>query len=84
MFPQCFPVSYTGKGVSSVRFCFQDENYAYVTQQGIFTKVRTCEHLQKIVRARASEHSSNLCKQFEQRPIFWRALSIWMGPFDTP
>ena len=38
----------------------------------------------KIVQARAREHSSSFCKQFEQRPIFLRALSIWTGSFDTP
>ena len=53
MFPQCFSVSHLGNIVSSVSFCFQDANYAYVTQQGISTKVQACEH------------SSNFCEHFQ-------------------
>ena len=65
------------------RFCFQDANYAYATRQGILTKIRACEHLQKIC-----EH-----EQASTRVIFvsnsgkgqiLQALSNWMGPFDTP
>ena len=48
MFLQCFPVSHTGNIVSRVSFCFQDANYAYGTRQGILTKIRACEHLQKL------------------------------------
>ena len=47
MFPQCFQVSHKGNIVSSVSFCFHHANYAYATQQGILTKIRACEHLQK-------------------------------------
>ena len=55
----------------------------YATQQGILTKFRACEHLQK-----SCEH-----EQASTHPIFasnsskgqiLRALSNWMGPFDTP
>ena len=80
-----FPVSHTGNIVSSVSFCFQDANYAYATRQGILTKIRAREHLQKILRARASEHSSNFCEQFEQRPNFESTFKFdGPGPFDTP
>ena len=37
----------------------------------------------KILRARASEHSSNFCEQFEQRPNFASTFKL-NGPFDTP
>ena len=47
MFQQCFPVSHAGKIVSSVSFCFQDANCAYATRQGILTKIRAREQLQK-------------------------------------
>ena len=40
-----------GNIVSSVYFCFQDRNYAYATRQGILTKIRAREHLQKFLRA---------------------------------
>ena len=53
------------------RFCFQDANYAHATRQGILTKIRACQHLQKICEhVRVSEHSCNFCEQFEQRPNF--------------
>ena len=80
MFPQCFPVSHTRNIVSIVSFCFQDANYAYVTRQGFLTKIRTCKHLQKFCEhEQASTHlifASNWSK-------ILRALSNWMGPFDT-
>ena len=65
------------------RFCFQDANYAYATRQGILTKNRACEHLQKFSEhEQASTHvifASNSSKG-----QILRALSNWMGPFDTP
>ena len=70
MFPQCFPVSHVGNIVSSVSFCFQDANYACLTQQGTLTKIRACKHFESFLRARSSEHSSKFCEQFEQRPNF--------------
>ena len=32
---------------SIVRFCFEDENYAYATRQGILKRIRACKQLQK-------------------------------------
>ena len=47
-----------------VSYCFQDANYAYTTRtEGNFNENPS-------MRARASEHSSNFCEQFEQRPKF--------------
>ena len=48
MFPQCSPVSQMVSTVSSVTFCFQDANCAYASRQGILTKIRACENLQKL------------------------------------
>ena len=45
-------------------FCFQDANYAYATRQGILTKIRAREHLQKF------------CEQLEQRPNFARTFNL--------
>ena len=82
MFPRCFPVSYAGNFASSVRSCFQDTNYAYATQQGILTEVRTCEQLQKFCEhEQASTHlifAGNLSKG-----QILQALLNCTGPFDT-
>ena len=79
----CFQVSQTGNIVSSVRFLFQDADYTYATQQGILTKIRPCEHLQKFCKhEQASTHlifASN-----SNKGIILRALSNWVGPFYTP
>ena len=64
-------------------FCFQDANYAYATRQGILTKIRACDYLQNFCgHEQASTHlifASNSSKG-----QILRALSNWMGPFDTP
>ena len=53
MFPS-FPY---GKHCFQCQFCFQDANYAYATCQGILTKMRACEHLQKFCEhEQASTH----------------------------
>ena len=79
----CFPVSNTGNIVSSVSFCFQDANYACATRQGILTKIRACQHLQNFCEhEQVSTHlifASN-----KKKGQILRALSNWMGPFDTP
>ena len=67
----------------SVSFCFQDANYACATQQGTLTKIGAYEHLQNFFEhEQASTHlifASNSSKG-----QILRALSNWMGPFDTP
>ena len=69
MFPQCLPVSHTEIIVSSVSF--QYANYAYATQQGILTKIRACEHLQKVCEhEQASTHQIFASNSIEQRPNF--------------
>ena len=70
MFPRCFPVSHTGNIVSRVSFCFQDLKLRLRYTAGNFDENPNMRALAKILRARASEHSSNLCEQFEQRPNF--------------
>ena len=62
----CFPA---GNIVSNVSFCFQDANYAYATA-GNFNENSSMRAFARILRARASEHLSNFCEQFEQRPSF--------------
>ena len=83
MLPQCFPVSHTGNIVSSVSFCLQDAIYAYATRQGISTKIRACEHLQTFCEhEQASTHL--IFASHSSKGQILRALSNWMGPFDTP
>ena len=69
MFPQCFSVSHTGNIVSNVSFCFRGANYAYATRME-FNENPSMRALAKNLRLRASEHLSNFCEQFEQRPDF--------------
>ena len=77
MFLQCSPVSHMGNTVSSVSFCFQDANCPYASRQGILTKIRACEHLQK-----ASNSSKGKIlwawpsKQFEQRANFASSFKL--------
>ena len=59
-----------GNIVSSVSFCFQDANYTHAARQGILTQNPSMRAVAKILRARASEHSSNFCEQFAQRQNF--------------
>ena len=83
MFPSFLYGKHTGKIVSSVSFNFQDAKYPYATLQGILTKIRACERLQKILRTRASEHFLIFASNSREGQIL-RALSNWMGPFNTP
>ena len=61
MFPS-FPY---GKHCFSVSFCFQDTNFACATRQGILTKIRACEHLQKFL-----EHEQPSAHLIDRRPNF--------------
>ena len=59
-----------------------DANYGYATCQGILTKIRACEQLQKSCEhEQASTHL--IFGNNSSRGKILRALSIWMGPFDT-
>ena len=60
----------------TISFYFQDANYAYATRQGILTKIRACEHEQASTHLIFASNSS--------KGQILRALSNWMGPFDTP
>ena len=56
-FPNVSQFFHTGNIVSSVRFLFQDADYTYGTRQGILTKIRACEQLQKFCKhEQASTH----------------------------
>ena len=77
-----FPIPETLLPVS-VFFCFQDANYAYATQQGILTKIRACEHLQKFCENEQTSTHLIFVSNSSKGQIL-RALSNRMGPFDTP
>ena len=64
-------------------FCFQVANYAYATRQGILTKIRACEHLQKFWEHEQASTRVIFASNSSKGQIL-RALSNWMGPFDTP
>ena len=83
MFPQCFPVSHTGNMVSSVCFCFQDANYACATRQEILSRIRACEHFQKFFEHEQASTHLIFASNSSNGQIL-RALSSYMGPFDTP
>ena len=70
MFPQFFPVSHTGNIVSSVIFFLSRCKSCLRYTAGNFNENPSMRELAKILRARASEHSSNFCEQFKQRPNF--------------
>ena len=65
-FPNDLKVFGTGNIMSGV----QDANYGYATRQGILNENPSMRAVAKILRARASEHSSNFCEQFERRQNF--------------
>ena len=64
-------------------FCFEDVNYAYASQQGILTKIRACEHLQKFCEHEEASTHLIFASNSSKGQIL-RALSNLMGPFDTP
>ena len=69
-----FPVSY---------FFFRDANHAYATRQGILTKIRACENLQKFCEHEQASTRLIFASNWSKGQIL-RALSTWMGSFDTP
>ena len=62
MFPRCFSVSHTGQ------FLFLRFKLCLRYTAGNFNENPSMRAVAKILRARASEYSSNFCEQFEQRP----------------
>ena len=48
MFPQRSRFCHTENIVSSIKFCFQDADYASATRQTILTRIRTGEQLEKL------------------------------------
>ena len=73
MFPQCFPV--VSVLLPRFKLCFR-----YTVEN--FKKKLSMQTVVKRLWARANEHSSNFCKQFNQRPCIF--CEHWMGPFNTP
>ena len=72
-----------GNIVSSVSFCFQGANYAHSKWQGILTKIRACEQLQKFCEHEQASTRLSFASNPSKGQIL-RALLNWMGPFDTP
>ena len=78
-----FPIRET---VFRCRFLFSRCKVYLRYTAGNFNKNPSMRALAKILRARASEHSSNFCAQFEQRPNFANTFKLdgtKMGPFYT-
>ena len=70
MFLQCFPVSHTGNIFFQCQFLYSRCKLCLRYTAGNFNENTSMRAFAKILRARASEHSSNFCEQFEQRPNF--------------
>ena len=67
----------------TISFYFRDANYAYATRQGVLTKIRACEHLEKFCEhEQASTHLIFASNSSEGQIL--RTLLNWMGPLDTP
>ena len=58
---------------------FQNATYNH----GILTKIRACEHLQKFCELEQATTHLIFASNSSKDQIL-RALSNWMGPFDTP
>ena len=52
----------------------QGANYACATRQRICNEIPSMRAVAKILRARASENTSSICEQFEQRPNLFSAF----------
>ena len=77
--PRMFPSFPYGKHCFQGQFYFQDAIMLTLrihARQGILTKIRACEHLQKFCEKRTSEQSSNFCEQFEQRLNFASTFNL--------
>ena len=81
-FSNVFQYAY-GKHCFQCQCSLQDGNYGYPIRQGILRKIRACERLQKFFEHKQAStpliFASNLSKGQTLR-----ALSNWLGPFDTP
>ena len=78
-----FPEKFMTRECFPGLFCFEDVNYAYATQQGILTKIRSCKHLQKFCEHEQASIRLIFASNSSKGQIL-RALSNLMGPFDTP
>ena len=59
---QCFALLPYAKHCFQYQFLHQRANYAFTTRQKILTRTPAMRAVAKILRGRASEHSSNFCE----------------------
>ena len=66
-------------------FCFKMQIIllSYATRQGILTKIRACEQLQKFCEHKQASTHLIFASNSRKGKIL-RSLSNWMGPFYTP
>ena len=82
-FPNVYQFPIREKQCFQGQFLFQDANYTLPTRQGILTKIRACERLQKFCEhEQASTHVIFASNSSNGKVL--RALSNWMGLFYTP
>ena len=83
MFPHCFPISHNGNIASSVSFLFSRCKLCLCYTAGNFNENPSKRALAKICeQEQASTHL--LFASNSSKGQILRALSNWMGPFDTP
>ena len=83
MFPQFFPTYLCWKHCFQCRFLFPRCKLCLRYTAGNFNENPSMRADAKILRARASEHSSIFASNSSKGQIL-RAPLNWMGPFDTP
>ena len=75
----CFPMFLSfqhGKYCFQCQFLFSRCKLCLPYTTGNFNENPSMRALAKLLRARASEHSSNFCEQFEQRPNFANTFKL--------
>ena len=72
-----FPSFQDGKYCFQCRFLFSRCKLCLRYTTGNFNENSSMRALAKLLRARGSEHTSNFCEQFEQRPNFASAYKLW-------
>ena len=76
MSPQYFPVSHTGSIASSVSFLFSRCKLCLRYTAGNFNENPSMRALAKVLRARASEHSSNFVRAIRAKVKFCEHFQI--------
>ena len=72
-----FPSFQHGKYCFQCQFLFSRCKLCLRYTTGNFNENSSMRALAKLLRARASEHTSNFCEQFEQRPNFASTFKLW-------